>query len=240
MGELMTTYANGQVPASALRTVAPGVQLLTPVASAYNAMILVGTHRGILVKPAPGVGSGYRSLTVQKLYWAAAHGDWDARQKVQLSSGSTASVASPGYSSHGFATAIDLLFAGSDHPSNSQLELAEDYGFRRTISGDPNHFGHDKKTGISGVRDADKVKIIAAYLNSRHLHNLNGQLADKTGAVESGSRGKFYWTLIQLAGRADGIYPTGYAIDGSPIRKDGRPSRTSALETHYWTVLSAA
>lgn len=232
------TYSNGRVAPSALRTVAPGVQLLTPVANAYKAMVLVGTSRGILIKPAPGVGSGYRSIAIQTLFYSAAHGDKDAQRKVQLSSSSTAAVAAPGYSSHGFGTAIDLLFSGSDHPNARHIELAEDYGFRRTIAGDPNHFGHDKRTGINGVQDADKVRILAAYLNSRHLHLPDGNPAPKTAAVESGTRGKVYWLLMQLAGRADSIYPAGYLLDGIPTRKDGRPSRTMALETHYWSVLT--
>lgn len=225
-------YANGRLPSSALRTVAPGVQLAATTAVSWNALVLVARERyGWTLRPASGIGSGYRSLTVQKLYLDAAAGDRDAQRRVGLSSTSTARLAPLGYSSHGLGNAIDAVFDGSDHPRPDQLQLAARYGFRLTIKGDPNHLGHDGRA--RDVADVDYVTIIATYLNGRDL------AGHRTGAEESGTRGGYYWTRLQQAGRQDGIYPRGYLIDGDPNRSDGRPGITkTVLEPHYWKLVT--
>lgn len=228
----MVSYPNGRVPASALTSVARGVQLLNPVASAYGALIRVAAFDGITVRPAAGVGSGYRSLAIQQLFYQAGNGDKAAAEKVGLSGTSSVAVAAPGYSSHGTGTRVDLVFDGSDDPRGPHLELAARYGFTREFgTRDRNHFAHDVKTGIHGIRDHDKVRMIGKYLNNRTL------AGEKTGAEKSGERGSFYWTRIQEAGRKDGIYPPPYLIDGDPNRKDGKPSLTRKLENHYWSLI---
>lgn len=71
--------------------------------------------------------------------------------------------------------------------------------------------------------DADNVKKLSRYLNGRGL-------GKRTTAQYDGIRGKVYWTLVQLAGRKDGLYGAGYVVDGKP---DGAGSRTRWLEKHY-------
>lgn len=232
----MVTYVNGRVPSSVLRTVAPGVQLASSAAVAWGALVLVARERyGWTFKPASGVGSGYRDLAMQKLYWQAGNGDAAAASKVGLSGSSTAGIAAPGSSSHGYGTAVDAVFNGSDRPTPGQLQLAARYGFTLTIKGDPNHLGHDGVHGIHGVLDPDRVVILASYLNGRDLPG------HRTGAEESGERGGYYWTRVQQAGRVDRLYPVPpYVIDGDPDRKDGRPSRTRWLEDHYWQLLTTS
>jgi len=73
-----------------------------------------------------------------------------------------------------------------------------------------------------------QVKLIAAYLNARAL-------GKTTTATKDGIPGTLYWTLIQMAGQKDGLYPSpAYTIDGKPGPK------TYALEKHYLTLATPA
>jgi D-alanyl-D-alanine carboxypeptidase len=227
-------YANGRLPAPALRTVAPGVRLASPTAVSWNAFVLVARERyGWTIRPASGVGSGYRDLATQALYWKAGQGDAAAAAQVGLSSVSSAAIAAPGASSHGFGTAIDAVFNGSERPSPGQLQLAARYGFTLTIKGDPNHLGHDGNA--HNVTDHDYAAIIAAYLNGRDLPG------HRTGTEESGTRGDYYWTRLQQAGRQDGLYMPPLVIDGNPLNRNGTPGVTKrVLEPYYWNLVTRA
>jgi nucleoid-associated protein YgaU len=143
----MTT--NGRLPASDLATVAVGVRLITGAANAYRALVAQGSHEHVAIKPAPGVGSGYRDLELQELFYRASRGDRAAIEQVHFNTSSTTKVAAPGGSSHGWGDRIDLLFDGSQTPDAADLNLAKRFGFTREFgSADSNHFEHDGKTAI--------------------------------------------------------------------------------------------
>jgi nucleoid-associated protein YgaU len=141
--------SNGKIPATDLTTVAVGVQLVHGAANAYRALVAQGAHEHIAIKPAPGVGSGYRDLAVQEEFYDAAHGNAAAARAVQLNTSSSINVAAPGFSSHGWGDRIDLLFDGSQNPTAVDLNLAKRFGFIREFgASDSNHFEHDGKTAI--------------------------------------------------------------------------------------------
>jgi nucleoid-associated protein YgaU len=140
---------NGRIPADQLATIAVGVQLLTGAANAYRALVAQAAHEHVAIKPAPGVGSGYRDLELQELFYRAGQGDKAARKAVAFNTSSTTKVAAPGGSSHGWGNRIDLLFDGSQTPDAADLNLAKRFGFTREFgSADTNHFEHDGKTAI--------------------------------------------------------------------------------------------
>lgn len=184
---------NGRIPSSELITVAVGVQLLTGAAWAYRALLAQGAHEHIAIKPAPGVGSGYRDLDLQALYYKAWQGDKAARATVHYNTSSTTKVAAPGGSSHGWGNRIDLLFDGSQNPDSADLNLAKRFGWAREFgSSDSNHFEHDGKTAIHPpqpaapahqfyvVRPGDNLTHIAAahQLSLAQLEHLNPQIPD--------------------------------------------------------------
>lgn len=68
-----------------------------------------------------------------------------------------------------------------------------------------------------------RVRRIAGYLNRRRL-------GLPTRASATGRRGPRYWRLVQLAGKADGLYGRGYIVNGVPGR------RTRQLERHYAAI----
>src|SRR3954462_7304367 len=78
----MPMSTNGRIPADQLATVAVGVQLLTGAANAYRALVAQAAHEHCAIKPAPGVGSGYRDLELQELFYRAWQGDKAARKAV--------------------------------------------------------------------------------------------------------------------------------------------------------------
>lgn len=222
-------YRNGEVPATALRSVAPGVQLVSATANAYKSLVLIGALDGIKITPAAGVGSGYRSIALQKLFYAAYKGDTKAAIQVGLNPDSRVAVAQPGYSTHGFGTRIDLLFGGSSLPNSGQLELAAENGWDREFGkDDPNHFKHDGVTGISGPSDENRNRILATWLNSLGLGKQTTTAEDGKHSTDPSTPQIYTW-LIQTQGHKDGLYPTPlYKIDG----KWG--PRTAWLERYYW------
>lgn len=140
---------NGRIPADHLATVAVGVQLITGAANAYRALVAQAAHEHVAIKPAPGVGSGYRDIELQELFYRASHGDKAAIKAVHFNTASRVKVAAPGGSSHGWGDRIDLLFDGSQTPDAADLNLAKRFGFTREFgSADSNHFEHDGKTAI--------------------------------------------------------------------------------------------
>src|SRR5438874_943625 len=107
------SYANGKLPADALTSIGGGEKLSDPTAHAYFALVADGAAHGQKIRPAEGVGSGYRSMQVQEWYEEAYEGNAAAAHKVGLNPDSRIPVAHRGYSSHGWGTRIDLLFNGS-------------------------------------------------------------------------------------------------------------------------------
>jgi hypothetical protein len=185
----MPVPTNGQIPADQLATVAVGVQLITGAANAYRALVAQAAHEHCAIKPAPGVGSGYRDLECQELFYRASHGDKKAADAVHFNTASTVKVAAPGGSSHGWGDRIDLLFDGSQTPDAADLNLAKRFGFTREFgSADSNHFEHDGKTAIHPpaerevyvVRQGDTLTDIAEDHRTTlaHLRSLNPQIAD--------------------------------------------------------------
>lgn len=188
------TYANGKIPVSDLTTIAVGVQLTTPTANAYRALIAQASHEHVAIKPAPGVGSGYRDLALQELFYDASHGDKAAAAKVHFNTASTVKVAAPGGSSHGWGNRIDLLFDGSQTPDVTDLNLAKRFGFTREFgSADSNHFVHDGKTAIhpptpAAPHGAEFYTVVAGdnlthiaekhRLTLHYLEGLNPQIKD--------------------------------------------------------------
>lgn len=84
----------------------------------------------------------YRSYATQAAmkHAASSRGTWRERRHWGLNPNSTASLASAGYSTHGYGKSVDIVGT----PIDSKFKaLARAYGFRLTIPGDPNHFGHN-------------------------------------------------------------------------------------------------
>lgn len=225
-------YANGQVPTTALANIGPGTQLVKPAANAYKTLALLGHMFGWTIKPAAGVGSGYRNLALEALFYKASHGDKAAIDATQLSGSSIIRVAAPGYSSHGWGDRLDLVFNGSDHPTSGQIALANHCGWTREFGeDDPNHFMHNGRTAINGPGDADWIRILAHYFNGRHLGQTTTAekdgIVDKTGKVQ-----QHYTWLVQAAGIKDGIYPS------PPYLHDGKwGPKTNATDKHYRMLL---
>lgn len=226
-------YTNGRIPATALRTISPGNQLLSSAANAYKVLVLLGEVAGIAVKPAAGVGSAYRDIAMQTLYWQASRGVPAAMKATSLNPGSSVAVAAPGYSSHGDGRKIDLLFNGSANPSSTELALANHCGFTRQFGADdPNHFQHDGVTAISGPNTADWNRIVCHYLNGRQLGEQSTTVRD--GKVDKRVPQRYTWEL-QAAGILDRLYPS------PPFKHDGVfGPKTETLEQHYRTVLWAS
>lgn len=178
---------NGKIPSTDLITVAVGVQLVPGAAWAYRALVLQGAHEHISVRPAPGVGSGYRSLEVQEQFWRATHGDKTAARLVQLNTSSSVKVAAPGGSSHGWGDRIDLLFDGSQEPTSTDLNLAKRFGFTREFgSADSNHFEHDGRTAITPPHPATAApeKLYYTVVNDDNLTLIAGRHGMTLAALE--------------------------------------------------------
>jgi nucleoid-associated protein YgaU len=176
---------NGRIPDDALTTIAVGERLLTGAATAYRALVAQAAHEHVAIKLAPGVGSAYRDLDIQKAYWDADHGDKAAQKRTNHTPGKVP-VAAPGGSSHGWGDRVDLIFDGSSKPNSVHLNLAKRFGFVREFgSADANHFEHDGHTAIHSasaptstgvaytVKPGDTLSDIA---EDYHL-SLNGLLA---------------------------------------------------------------
>lgn len=220
---------NGRVPSTSLRTF-DGTPLLSSTRNALKVAALLGELIGVAVRPAAGVGSGYRDLAMQTLFYRAAHGDRTAAQTVGLSSASSVAVALPGSSSHGTGNRVDVVFNGSDSPTRDQIALMNHCGFTREFGADdPNHFEHDGRTAISGPNSADWNRIVAHYLNGRHLGKTTTTVQD--GRVDRSKYQNYTWE-VQAAGIADRLYPS------PPYKHDGIPGpKTDTVAAHYRNVL---
>lgn len=107
-------YANGRLPASALRPI-PGGKLSTRAAVAWEAMRLEGIRKGhVAIMPA-GPVSSYRTLAEQ----------WE-RWRIYKRGGPLA--AKPGTSNHGWGNAVDLEDPEAMRPVVD--EYGEKYGWR--------------------------------------------------------------------------------------------------------------
>jgi hypothetical protein len=217
-------YLNGQLPASALTTLGPGFNLERRAAIAWANMRHVGRIVGIRVEPVDGYGCGYRSLAVQDVYYRAARGDRDAAVKAGIDPTMHVNVAAPGYSPHGYGTRADTLFNGG--VNSTTLEFASWFGWSREFgAADRYHYAHDGKT--YGVAETVKNRVVADYLNGRHLGRTTTTAEDGEWPVRS----NFSW-MLQTAGHRDKLYPTPpYVIDGEA------GARTRWLRDHYWSVL---
>lgn len=202
------SYPNGAVPATMLMMVGPGTNLLTSVAHAYlNLQTVARLENHIAITPAGHYGSGYRSLGVQRVFYNAAHGNTADAAKAGLDPHSTISIAYPGYSSHGTGTRIDMLFNGHS-PDSTDLSIAKRYGFTREFgAADENHFMHDGRTAISGPIESDQIRIMAKFLNDKHL-------GKTTQAEHIGKRDPEFIWLIQHYGHMMKWYPAACVEDG--------------------------
>ena len=74
----------------------------------------------------------------------------------------------------------------------------------------------------------EQVTRIAAYLNGRALGKTTKTAVDGIPDVT-------YWTLVQLAGKRDGLYPS------PPYKLDGKAGpKTYGLEKHYLALATSA
>lgn len=227
-------YRNGQVPLTALATVATGVQLLSAQANAYRSLVIMGKIDSIKIGPAPGVGSGYRSIAIQKLFYAAAQGDKKAAAQVGLNPQSTVSVAAPGYSSHGFGTRIDLVFAGSATPNARHIELAGEHGWSQEFGErDPNHFRHDGTTSISGPSDSDRNRVLAHFLNEQGLGKRTATEEDGKHSTDPTVEQIYTWLLQTWLHRNTNRYPSQFRVDGKWGPQTARGERW--LWTQIWS-----
>lgn len=222
----MVKYANGRIPLSALKTV-DGVPLLSAAATSFLMWQKIAALEGSKIGPArPLYGSGYRDIATQQTYYKAAHGDKAAAAKCGIDPNMKVTMASPGYSSHGWGDRLDVAFPHSGPPSNSDLELAARYGWDREFgSADEYHFQWDGKTHTA--TSADKNRIVCHWLNGKELSVHSTTDKDGVWPVKSN-----FSRMLQEQGHKDGLYPTPqFKIDGIA------GPRTEWLREHYFTLL---
>lgn len=200
--------ANGSVPLTQLTEVEPGILLERNTATAY----LAAKREYPQLRIASPAG-GYRDLATQ----AAMRNPANAG-KYNLDPASVVTLAKPGFSTHGLGTRVDIVTTARTWAINN---LAR-FGFDREFgTKDPGHFRFNGVTQGATVMNKDQVKLIAVYLNGRGLSKTTTSNVD-------GIPGSVYWTLIQLAGQKDGLYPAAnYKVDGKPGAK------TYELEKYY-------
>jgi hypothetical protein len=214
--------SNGRLPGNDLTTVQGSIQLSDPTAKAWKYLVAAAAkHLGRHISIAAPAG-GYRSYAVQaQMRQVSISGNAAQKRYWGLSTTSTAPLAVAGNSKHGLGICVDVVGTPMD---GAFLSLARQYGFNRTVAGDPNHFQHDGRTAISDTPPIDFRKL-ARYLNDRGIGPV-------TATERNGTRDKAFWTSLQKTGHADGLYPVPqYRIDGDP-GDDG--SRTRWLAHHYW------
>lgn len=78
----------------------------------------------------------------------------------------------------------------------------------------------------------DKIRRIARYLNDRDL-GLRTAASNTGHRMDPGASSSNYWRLMQMAGRADGLYGPTYVITGIP------GPRSRELEDYYDKVAPA-
>ena len=200
--------ANGSVPLTQLAEVEPGILLELNTAKAYLAA--KKEYPGLRIASPAG---GYRDLATQ----AAMRNPANAG-KYNLDPASVVTLAKPGFSTHGLGTRVDIVTTARTWAINN---LAR-FGFDREFgSKDPGHFRFNGTISGATTMTKEQVKLIATYLNTRGLGKTTTSNID-------GIPGSVYWTLIQLAGQKDGLYPAAnYKVDGKPGAK------TYELEKHY-------
>lgn len=155
------TSPNGRLTEAELVHVSAVETLDVLTARAYRHLIIGGHAEGVKIALA-SPGAAYRSLAVQAEMREGSLGNVALAKKWGLNPNSSVPLASPGYSSHGTGTRVDLLFNGSSWPSAAHLALAAKFGFTREFgSDDPNHFKHDGHTATAPLTDA---QVAAARL----------------------------------------------------------------------------
>lgn len=156
--------ANGQLTASELTRVSAQEQLSKTTAIAYENMVAAGPAKRIAISIS-SPGGGYRDLETQKEMREGSQGNVALARKWDLNPNSSVPLASPGYSTHGTGTRVDLLFNGSSSPTASQIAFAGTFGFTREFGeADPNHFEHDGKTAITPIKkDPDMVSAEGSF-----------------------------------------------------------------------------
>jgi hypothetical protein len=223
------TWANGRAPATSLKLVAKGCTLLSPTALAWRNLVVVHSMMNdVLIKPASEYGAGMRDIPCQQVFWRAGQGDKAAIKQAHLDPDLDVTIAVPGSSSHGWGNRIDMLFDGHS-PNAIDLSTAKRYGFTREFgSKDKNHFEHDRVTATAGVRNVDRVKLVAEFLNERHIGRT-------TNAVHTGDQNDrdFTW-LVQHWGHLQKTYPVACREDGK------RGPYTDASLHSTWVTLRDA
>lgn len=140
------SYPPGEIPASALSTVAPGERLIVGAACALRALFDAAKAHGqhwTLASP----GAAYRDAKTQNEMRAGSMGNVALAQKWDLNPNSSVPVAAHPYGTHEHGDRADLLFNGSSNPTDSQIAFAEARGwFREFKAADPNHFQWDGHT----------------------------------------------------------------------------------------------
>lgn len=178
----MTTYSNGRLPASALKTIAPGVQLAKPTANAWTRAVADVKSKGYILRAVDGRGAGYRSYAVQDAMQKASVGnDIAAKRYWNLSTVSTVSLAHAGSSTHGYGTRIDVY---SNMPLDQLTSIMKRYGFWREFgSSDPNHWAHDGKTATNLLIAAVKKPAAKAKPKPRKVYVVHS--GDTLGHIAS-------------------------------------------------------
>lgn len=150
------SYENGKLPRKALMQVQKSDSLGDPLLAldagrAYRHLFIAFAkkHVALLIVDSNGAYRDY-----------ASQGDMHVHPgKYNLNPDSVVNLASAGNSSHGFGTAVDLLFDGSSHPTDHQVAICNEFGWHRQFGADdPNHFRHDGRTAVTGVSRADCLK----------------------------------------------------------------------------------
>ena len=180
--------SNGRVPLTQLTAVFPGAYLLNPVAVSVKTLIRVGALEGTKITPAGKFAPAYRDISAQTLYKNASRGDKAAITRLRglgsvIDPRMVTNVGNVGFQSHGNADRIDLLFNGRS-PSDADLALARRYGGVQEFGDDDrNHFWFGPSH--SGVAEADKNRIVAAFLNEHDLGKTTSTEKDGVWPAES-------------------------------------------------------
>jgi D-alanyl-D-alanine carboxypeptidase len=119
----LQALGNGRIPASRLKSIAPGHQLYAPAATAFNQMTAAARKAGVSI----GVNDSYRDLAGQQKV---------ARDKGLYSQGGLA--AAPGTSTHGWGVSLDL-----ELDTRGQAWMRENgwrYGFAEDVAREPWHW----------------------------------------------------------------------------------------------------
>lgn len=194
-------YPNGQLPASALTTVQGTIQLGSKTARAWKRLQAAAKSKLGRQISIAGPAGGYRSLAVQRSMRIAFFGTAADKRRWGLSLTSTVAPSLAGGSRHGDGLALDVVGTPLDR---AFLLLAEQYGFTRPWTTDPNHLLHDGKTATAVtvaalkpakkqatvvVRSADTFSKIAAlhHLSVDELHALNPSI-DNIALIRIGQK----------------------------------------------------